>query len=73
MNFDAARVSSIPRTFIDCNNPALPTIAVMRQRVRQEPGWRNALLARADAFHRHRLRRQARQVQLMRVVVLIEN
>ena len=38
--FDAARVSSIPRTFIDCNNPALPTIAVMRQRVRQEPGWR---------------------------------
>jgi len=29
----------VPRTFIDCNAPALPTIAVMRQRVRQEPGW----------------------------------
>lgn len=39
LNFDAARVSSIPRTFIDCNKPALPTIAVMRQRVRQEPLW----------------------------------
>jgi pimeloyl-ACP methyl ester carboxylesterase len=39
LNFDEARVSSISRTFIDCNSPALPTIAVMRQRVRQEPGW----------------------------------
>ena len=37
--FDAARVASVPRSFIDCNNPALATIAVMRQRVRQEPGW----------------------------------
>jgi pimeloyl-ACP methyl ester carboxylesterase len=39
LNFDASRVGSIPRLFIDCNKPALPTIAVMRQRVRQEPGW----------------------------------
>lgn len=37
--FDAARVASLPRCFIDCTAPALPTIAVMRQRVRSEPGW----------------------------------
>jgi hypothetical protein len=29
----------LPRSFIDCTSPALPTIAVMRQRVRAEPGW----------------------------------
>lgn len=39
LDFDAGRVASVPRTFIDCTAPALPTIAVMRQRVRQEPGW----------------------------------
>ncbi|WP_310564695.1 alpha/beta hydrolase [Hydrogenophaga sp.] len=38
--FDAARVAALPRSFIDCNRPALPTIAVMRQRVRSEPGWK---------------------------------
>lgn len=40
LSFDAQRVGSLPRTFVDCTSPALPTIAVMRQRVRQEPGWR---------------------------------
>lgn len=39
LDFDAQRVASLPRTFADCTTPALPTIAVMRQRVRQEPGW----------------------------------
>jgi pimeloyl-ACP methyl ester carboxylesterase len=39
LHFDAARVAAIPRSFIDCTNPALATIAVMRERVRQEPGW----------------------------------
>ena len=39
LDFDAARVASLPRTFIDCTSPALPTIAVMRQRVRTEPSW----------------------------------
>lgn len=39
LQFDAAAVASLPRTFIDCTQPALPTIAVMRQRVRTEPGW----------------------------------
>ncbi len=38
--FDPARVAALPRSFIDCTEPALPTIAVMRQRVRSEPGWR---------------------------------
>lgn len=37
--FDASAVASLQRTFIDCTQPALPTIAVMRQRVRNEPGW----------------------------------
>lgn len=39
LQFDAVRVAALPRTFIDCNAPALPTIAVMRERVRQQPGW----------------------------------
>lgn len=39
LQFDAARVSSLPRTFIDCTAPALPTIAPARLKVRQEPGW----------------------------------
>lgn len=39
LHFDAARVAALPRTFIDCTAPALPTVAVMRERVRQEPGW----------------------------------
>ncbi len=39
LHFDAAAVSALPRTFIDCVAPALPTIAAMRERVRTEPGW----------------------------------
>jgi pimeloyl-ACP methyl ester carboxylesterase len=39
LSFDATHVAAIPRTFIDCNSPALATIAVMRQRVRSQPGW----------------------------------
>jgi len=39
LQFDAARVAALPRTFIDCTSPALATIAVMRERVRKEPGW----------------------------------
>lgn len=40
LHFDADRIAALPRAFIDCTAPALPTIAVMRQRVRREPGWR---------------------------------
>lgn len=39
LDFDAAAVAALPRHFIDCTSPALPTVAVMRQRVRTEPGW----------------------------------
>ena len=38
--FDPARVATAPRTFIDCNQPALANIDAMRRRVRSEPGWR---------------------------------
>lgn len=44
LDFDALRVAACPRTFIDCVEPALPTISVMRERVRREPGWRIAEL-----------------------------
>ena len=39
LHFDAYRVAAIRRTFIDCTSPALPTIALARERVRTEPGW----------------------------------
>ncbi|HYD60788.1 MAG TPA: alpha/beta hydrolase family protein [Noviherbaspirillum sp.] len=39
LHFDPTRVVALPRTFIDCTAPALATIAVMRERVRQQPGW----------------------------------
>ena len=39
LHFDAYRVAAIRRTFIDCTAPALPTIALARERVRTEPGW----------------------------------
>ncbi len=37
--FDPLRVARWPRTFIDCTSPARATIALMRERVRSEPGW----------------------------------
>ncbi|WP_119153916.1 alpha/beta fold hydrolase [Caldimonas tepidiphila] len=40
LHFDAARVAALPRTFVDCTAPALPTIHASRRRVRAEPGWR---------------------------------
>ncbi len=39
LDFDEALVAQIPRTFIDCSQPALATIAPARARVRSEPGW----------------------------------
>jgi pimeloyl-ACP methyl ester carboxylesterase len=39
LHFDSHRFATIRRTFIDCTSPALPTIALARQRVRAEPGW----------------------------------
>jgi pimeloyl-ACP methyl ester carboxylesterase len=40
LQFGEARVAKLPRTFIDCTNPALAAIAPMRKRVRDEAGWR---------------------------------
>ena len=39
LQFDAERVTALPRTFISCTSPALATITPMRERVRSEPGW----------------------------------
>jgi pimeloyl-ACP methyl ester carboxylesterase len=40
--FDAQRVAKVPRTFIDCTRPALGTIDVIRQRVRDAKFWDGA-------------------------------
>jgi pimeloyl-ACP methyl ester carboxylesterase len=40
LDFDAVRWAALPRTFIDCTQPAYPTIAAMRERVRRMPGFR---------------------------------
>ncbi|WP_382157765.1 alpha/beta fold hydrolase [Hydrogenophaga sp. ANAO-22] len=45
LDFDAALVNAVPRTFIDCTSPALATIAPARERVRREPGWQVLELA----------------------------
>ncbi len=37
--FDPARVAAVPRTFIDCTQPALATIAASRERVRDPGFW----------------------------------
>ena len=40
LHFDGARWAALPRTFVDCNCPAYPTIDAMRKRVRTQAGWR---------------------------------
>jgi len=40
LDYDGARLAGVPRSFVDCNSPAYPTIAPMRRRVRELPGWR---------------------------------
>jgi pimeloyl-ACP methyl ester carboxylesterase len=42
LQFDPVRVASVPRTFIDCPHPALPTIAASRERVRDPQFWDGA-------------------------------
>ncbi len=39
-SFDEARLARLSRTFINCNNPALATIEVSRERVRADKSWR---------------------------------
>jgi pimeloyl-ACP methyl ester carboxylesterase len=38
LHYDAARLARLPRAFIDCTEPAYPTIAPMRRRARETPG-----------------------------------
>ena len=38
--YDGERWARLPRSFIDCTEPAYPTIDAMRQRVRTLPGFR---------------------------------
>lgn len=40
LHFDADRLARLPRCFVDCTSPALPTIAPSRERVRAGRGWR---------------------------------
>ena len=40
LHFDGARWATLPRTFVDCNRPAYPTLDAMRKRVRTQAGWR---------------------------------
>lgn len=44
LHFDTARVASIPRTFVDCTEPALATIAASRERARSALTWDGAWL-----------------------------
>lgn len=39
LHFDGAAVAALPRLFIDCTQPAYPTIDAMRRRVRETPGF----------------------------------
>jgi pimeloyl-ACP methyl ester carboxylesterase len=39
LHYDGALLAPLPRLFIDCNQPAYPTINAMRERVRKLPGW----------------------------------
>jgi pimeloyl-ACP methyl ester carboxylesterase len=45
LHFDGARWAALPRSFIDCTQPAYPTIAAMRERVRSLPGFEISELA----------------------------
>ena len=40
LHFDAQRLAALPRTFVDCTDPALPTIDASRRRARAQGGWR---------------------------------
>jgi hypothetical protein len=40
LHFDAVRWAALPRNFIDCTQPAYPTIAAMRECVHRMPGFR---------------------------------
>jgi len=39
LHYDEALLQRLPRLFVDCNEPAYPTIDPIRRRVRESPGW----------------------------------
>jgi len=45
LHFDSGRWLDLRRLFIDCTDPALPTIAASRERVRRQHGWQIDSLA----------------------------
>lgn len=45
LDFDASRVTFLPRTYVVCTRPALAVIAAHHERARTEPGWRVRELA----------------------------
>jgi pimeloyl-ACP methyl ester carboxylesterase len=63
LHFDAARLARLPRTFIDCTNPPLATIAASRRRVREQLGWQllqiptghDAMISAPEALLQHLL------------------
>lgn len=44
LHFDAETLAALPRTFINCSSPSLPSLADIRNRVRQEQGWHALML-----------------------------
>ena len=44
LNFDAQRVASVPRTFVNCTQPPLATIDISRLRMRDPAFWNGAWL-----------------------------
>ena len=44
LNFDAQRVASVPRTFVNCTQPPLATIDISRLRMREPAFWNGAWL-----------------------------
>lgn len=63
LHYDGTALAALPKLFIDCNQPAYPTIDAMRQRVRALPGWQVLEMAtghcpmvtQPDALVRHLL------------------
>jgi pimeloyl-ACP methyl ester carboxylesterase len=63
-SFDEARLATIPRTFINCNSPALATIEVSRERVRADTSWQwiemhcghDAMVSHAEELTTHLLK-----------------
>ena len=49
LDFDTARVAAVPRTFVNCTRPALPTIDAIRPRVVDPAFWGGAWLGGAGA------------------------